>query len=117
MKRFSPIPLVVYLVLAIFTIPAEEEGNKATETLGAAPITFTLEQAWQRMAEVNPGLQSLMIDRAAALRERDSRADWIPGISAGAGIARNSRLIGGFVDPEAEWNEPELWSVRGSVDL
>ena len=117
MKRLSPLTVLICLVLAIFTAPAEEGGSRTTEAPGAAPLTFTLEQAWRKMAEVNPGLQSLMIDQAAALRERNSRAAWIPGISAGAGVGRNSRLIGGFVDPEAEWSEAELWSIRGSVDL
>lgn len=116
MKGNTRTGVLFILILVLYGAAAQENSRQSLSAPISGPLTF--EAAWERMAAVHPSLQSLMIDRAAALRELESRASWIPGISAGAGISRNSNLISGFIDPgEDGWNEKDLWTLRGSLDL
>jgi len=115
MKRINRTGKLFFLILILSGTAVQESSGQDMPPYSTGPLT--LEAAWERMAAVHPALQSLMIDRAAALRELESRASWIPGISAGAGVSRNSNLISGLIDPDTPWNEKDLWTLRGSLDL
>ncbi|MBI9102607.1 MAG: TolC family protein [Spirochaetales bacterium] len=81
-------------------------------------VSITLEKAWEMMEENNPELRNLILDQEILIRESGNRKDWIPGISAGAGLSRSSPLISWVTNPDnADLSEGDNWSLRGSVDL
>ena len=101
--RFASLQLLILILSA--PLPAAAE----------APLPLDLPGVLERAEGESGALRNLDIDQAAALRRQESMARWIPGITAGAGISRTSPLLSSLTDPDGFGNEPDHWSLRGSV--
>lgn len=110
MRKSTPYILIILYLFLGTILPAKENG--------ASQLILNFQDAWNLMETNNQLLQSIIINREAAIREIKSKGYLIPGIGLSSGLNRSSPFISYLTDTtNQDDSELDRWSIRGGIDI